>query len=518
MERLICVSDLMNTLIRNNTSPEQLVGCAIRNLYSLDSQFLQENKILHANSIRSTIAYVKLLYDFGQQMNLTRVYLLHKINLREVCVQDLNAEISVLRGISPLLGDTSAKSILNKDRVEDQEQQSDPEMEILLDTRMISEIDQTKAALYNISQRNKKDALLKIEKEMDDVSNSLLSSINQHGETSSYVQMEHTDAFSSNGSERTSKADYPKRPRDGGARITPPNFMKIMDSQKENDTMLLPQEEFGASRGRHGSAPDAAGSLVYGQESSEGTDGVASASAPSEQVATAETNDKVEDFQEYDGPKSTQEEVNPLDVVAYIETTGVMQDSETSKKKMDNKKRKASTSPESEMEGIHEKMTRRPNKARVIVSAESPITLSFDTDDLKRREGSATHKIDEESASHDDTDGEPNLYTSDTRITRASIKLEKVDRADFSQLKALRERMAERKEAATIEYEDGRSSFAEDFIESVLSREKGNRKQSLASSQKSGSEYQVSSERDSCAAESSSCYTSNGKNKKKEEE
>jgi len=148
-----------------------------------------------------------------------------------------------------------------------------------------------------------------------------------------------------------------------------------------------------------------------------------------------------------------------------------MQDSETSEKKMDNKKRKASTSPESEMEGIHEKMTRRPNKARVIVSAESPITLSSDTDDLKRREGSATHKIDEESASHDDTDSEPNLYTSDTRITRASIK-EKVDRADFSQLKALRERRAERKETATIDYEDGRPSFAEDFIESVLSRER----------------------------------------------
>lgn len=183
MERLICVSELMSTLVNKNTPPERLVGCAIRNLYSLDKQFLQEGKVIHANNIRSTIAYVKLIYDYGQQMCFARSYLLHRIKLFEVREQDLTAEMSVLRGMSTLIGDTSEGVMSEECEVnrEDKNENSDPELNILLDTRMIKEIDLTREALQDISQRlgDKKDALWRIEREMDDVSGSILSTSQQ---------------------------------------------------------------------------------------------------------------------------------------------------------------------------------------------------------------------------------------------------------------------------------------------------------------------------------------------------
>lgn len=101
MERLIDIQELMGRLSRGNITPEEMIGCAIRNLYSLEASSVLEHRVALRNSVRSVIAYAKMLYDYGQQMCLARIYLLHRIRLLEVRENDFLSEISVLRGISP---------------------------------------------------------------------------------------------------------------------------------------------------------------------------------------------------------------------------------------------------------------------------------------------------------------------------------------------------------------------------------------------------------------------------------
>lgn len=259
-------------------------------IYSLDSQYVQKGKFSHANNVRATLAYVKLLYDFGQQMDLSRTYLLHRIKLLEVREQDLSAEISILRGKSPLIGEISARNesndgMANKRRAEGQENKSDQELDIILDTRIINEIDQTSAALQNISQRiaDKKNALQDIEQRMDDVSTSVLSTSGL--QDSSYLEEEHTDNHSSYWVEHTREYVASNRPRDGGTRNMSPNNTKNMAMSNGNKLTLPSQGTFGTPRDRKSGEPDAAGS-----SSDEGTVGAVSVSAPAGKMATAEIN------------------------------------------------------------------------------------------------------------------------------------------------------------------------------------------------------------------------------------
>jgi len=243
------------------------------------------------NSVRSVIAYAKMLYYYGQQMCLARLYLLHRIKILEVRENDFLSEISVLRGISPHSKDDL--SIVEEKRKQPQERnrlqvqdEDDSELEIILDTRMINEIDLSKAALRDISRRleDKKNALTDIEKQMDDVSNSLLSSMERQ---SSGLDLEPNVSCGSNRVERTLGQVTPNRPRVGGPQIWSPKS-KQMDMSQENVKDLLPQGALGSPRGRHGGAPDAAGSSVLGRESCEGTTGVDSDSAPVEQTVTVD--------------------------------------------------------------------------------------------------------------------------------------------------------------------------------------------------------------------------------------
>jgi len=165
MEEILDICELMDRLPRNNISPKELIGQTIQNLYSVKSYFMSLNTTIR-NNIRATIGYIKMLYDFGQQMSLARMYLVHKIKLLEVCGNDLNAEISVLRSQSFPSGESpSFGSVINKERSQDEKEEEDEELEIILDTRMINEIDQSKYLLNNISQQiaDKKKVLLDIE-------------------------------------------------------------------------------------------------------------------------------------------------------------------------------------------------------------------------------------------------------------------------------------------------------------------------------------------------------------------
>jgi len=359
MEDIIDISDLMKRLSMNNVAPEELIGCAIRNLYSAENYFASKHKTTLRNNIRATIAYVKLMYDYGQQMCLARTYLLHRIKILEVREQDNQAEISILRGLTPPANGPSSsggrlemQDVFRDQYLQEQDKESDTELEIILDTRMINEIDQSKAALYDISRRieDRKNVLLKLENQMDNVSSQLLSSIEQS--SSSFLELERKDNSCSSRVERTQGSDTSNRPKEGDARITSPKTIYNMDNAQGHEENLPSQGVLGSPRDRHGGAPDAAGSTVLGRKSSEGTVGVASASAPADQAATAETE--------------------PLEMVACIpeDTPNVVQ-TETSIITA-GEKRKASTSPGSEADGVAGIFTRRPIKTRVIESTESP--------------------------------------------------------------------------------------------------------------------------------------------------
>lgn len=75
MEEILDISVLIDRLLRSNTTPEELIGQAVKNLYAIESLFLSHNTTATRNNIRATIAYAKMLYDFGQRMSLARLYL-----------------------------------------------------------------------------------------------------------------------------------------------------------------------------------------------------------------------------------------------------------------------------------------------------------------------------------------------------------------------------------------------------------------------------------------------------------
>lgn len=131
---VIDVQDLMNHLMGKGVTSEKLIACAIRNLKSLELLFATENRVALCNNVRTTIAYVKLLYDSAQQSSLARMYLLHRIKIMEVRENDLTSEISLLRGQTSLSGEfqgqevgTYIKSVASSGPTE-QELDNDPEL------------------------------------------------------------------------------------------------------------------------------------------------------------------------------------------------------------------------------------------------------------------------------------------------------------------------------------------------------------------------------------------------------
>lgn len=226
---MIDIRNLMGRIVREGATPEDLIARAIRDLYSIESYFIDRNNCMLRDKVRITIAYVKLLYDIGQQMDLARMYLLHRIKLLEVREDDMNLEISMLRGLTPPSENLPSQLSGGNEQSRSygpvaQDKGSDQEMEIILDTRIINEIDMSKAALLDISRRieDKKCALIDIEQKFEDASNTLLNSF----ELGTSLSSEHHPSDSSNRVERTLDLVTPKRPREGGARITPPKHDK----------------------------------------------------------------------------------------------------------------------------------------------------------------------------------------------------------------------------------------------------------------------------------------------------
>lgn len=289
MEEVLNVYVLINDLLRNNTSPEELINKAMQNLYAIESEFMYPNKVESRNSIRATTAYLKMLYDFGQRMYLARVYLLHKIKLLEVKENDLNFEISVLRGLSSSPGEACSQlgDSNHSTDAKNRPQFEDTEIEIILDTRIIDEIDQSKLALHNISEQiaSKKKALSDIDRQMDDVSSFLTSS--REMQDTSILETEHNNINCSR-IEQIQELGSLNCSRVGNTRKLSPNLMLNMDMSQEMEKTLLSQEEIGTSRGRQSGEPDAAGSIATGRELYEDTTGMDSSSVSVAQVVTGE--------------------------------------------------------------------------------------------------------------------------------------------------------------------------------------------------------------------------------------
>lgn len=480
-------------------NPETLVERAIGNLYSVENRVAAEGGLRLCNDIRAVIAYVKLLYDYGQRMTLARVYLLHRIKLMEVRGQDYNMEISMLRGITATHdnGNLSTSHIeannisKQNNELNVQNKDSDDELEIIMDTHMINDIDVSKAALHEISRRieEKKEILYELDQEIEDVSNRCFIS----AEDTSAMESEHFTSRSSDRVERTPGYESPKRSRVDGARYSP-SMINEMEKSQDNEIKLLPQEELGASRGRQGGVPDTAGSPVYGRESCKGTDGVVSACAPSEQAATAEHN------------------LN-TDTCIYDEFLEAVHEAETPLKK--SEKRKASTSLSNESEGIAREVVRRPNKTRIIESAESKIVLSSDSEELQDSDDGENKEVNTNNTNNTDTEDERKSTTPCARVPRAKIR-KNVKAADFSQLKAERKKKMKREEVISEKYEESSTSFKEDFINAVVRREskyEERQKSDSMESRKSVSDYEDTSEISSDKEERSSCQTSSKRSK-----
>lgn len=348
MEEIIDVQEYMRRLVTDRVTPEDLVSCTIRNLYSLERSSIAEHKIALINNIRACIAYVKLLYDYGQNMDLARTYLLHKIKFSEVRENDLNMEISILRGLTPPVEDVTPSNsdahiqLGNQNCTDEQDVESDPELEIILDTRMIREIDHSKEVLHSIINRieGKKNALEEIEQQIEDTSMMLLSSVEY---SKSSFEREHTESDNSLRVERTQVLETTNSSRVSGARISPQKITQ-MEMSQDNEKGLLSQGALGYPRDRQGGEPDAAGSTVDGRKSSEGTAGVVSVSAPAAQTATAE--------QDKDPNKGESHVMEAHSLEVSIRTA--------------SEKRKASESPDSDIEGEGNTGDRRVSKARTM--------------------------------------------------------------------------------------------------------------------------------------------------------
>lgn len=79
MEEILDIQEYMSMISRNNTPPEEIFGRAIRNFYIMENYFTGKQHLALRNNARATIAHLKLLYDYGQQMSLARIYLIHRI-------------------------------------------------------------------------------------------------------------------------------------------------------------------------------------------------------------------------------------------------------------------------------------------------------------------------------------------------------------------------------------------------------------------------------------------------------
>lgn len=261
MTNPIDVSELVDKLLRSNITPEDIIGRIVHNLYKVENRSAIRYDINNRNIIRSVVAHAKALYDIAQQMILAREYLLHRIKLLEVRENDLYSEINVLRGLTPpppVAEDPSLDSVLElKQRSQSGDKESDAELEILMDTRMISEIDKSRAAFQDIGQRlaDKKEVLLNLDKQMDMATSDINNSAAEQGslilKDFDFINVDDQGIFSADNEKRagrTQRRSEANRPRGRTPRIR--NQSQTNMNMEDNEETLLPPQGFRSSSDR----------------------------------------------------------------------------------------------------------------------------------------------------------------------------------------------------------------------------------------------------------------------------
>lgn len=329
MADLLDVEDLIDNLNRANVTPEELIGRAIRELYGLKEHHAFSRKLYHRNKLRAVIAYIKVMYDFGQKMLLANV-LLHRIKLIEVRDEDQSTEISYLRGNSSdenrpsnkELDDFSTTGLPPSVEVDSME-------DMIMDcAERVRTIDRTQRSLSKLSGEISRARIL-------------LEDTNSTSRTDLTMTTGATMDLERGRSPPLEKTNH---------------YYFDMAVHKEKDMKLLSQEDFGNSSGRHsGAVPGAA--LSSSNEGNPCADAVA---ALGDSITTAE-NLGAQDTALPTSPDDHREECPPTAAP----------------------KRKAVSSPEENPPGNEsEAGFKRPTKARIIVIEEAkdsePILIESD--------------------------------------------------------------------------------------------------------------------------------------------
>lgn len=65
---ILDIEDLIDNLMRQRVTPENLIGWVTRELFQMEGFFAVTSQSRHRNSAHACVAYARMLYDFGQIM------------------------------------------------------------------------------------------------------------------------------------------------------------------------------------------------------------------------------------------------------------------------------------------------------------------------------------------------------------------------------------------------------------------------------------------------------------------
>lgn len=271
------VEDFIDEFMRQNMTPEDLIGRLTRDLLSLDRFLASTSQPRYQNAARACIAYSRMLYNFGQMMFSARAYLLNKIKILETKERDLNQEISFLRNPPSDEGDELSDirrgeldvSTMSAHRNPDPSEEETLSLEhstMVLDREIIlSGMDKSQRSLCNLSEAivERMKSLQEIEIKMVIASNDTLGDHQCEGDAGNSPPTILWESIKEPTrpprSERTGDCDIANRSRGG----VPRSQTRSINDMAMNKEQELTIEDFGPSDQHDGAVPGAVGSSTY---------------------------------------------------------------------------------------------------------------------------------------------------------------------------------------------------------------------------------------------------------------
>lgn len=375
MADILDIENYISNLMRQGTTPDDLISKIMRCLYSIEDFFLAYRRRGARNAVRACIAHAQMLYEHERRMSAAREYLLRQIESLKIREKDLNFEISVLRAASTsgeYSGRKSEDELHDLSGVKDysglrglaqsNNKSGNPDRESIL-----CEIEKSEQNLSNLSEEItlKKQLLVDIDLRIEDASNEMHCEDQQNCSLGNSPSFFAPEPVVFKGLEWDGRArSFPaSRPRGGVPRKQTRSYYMDM-----SDNIDITSEEFGASDRPSDVVPGVARSLSCEGYSRACTAGVR------EDVVTAAENVNEENYsvavQEDLVAISQQQAENPTKIEEEALHTPI------------KGKRKAPVSPElnTEMEDSGG-LPRRPNKARII-ECEASVTETEQTEPM----------------------------------------------------------------------------------------------------------------------------------------